>query len=189
MGLDMSLYRVKKMKNRTLEEILELNEKMYEDELTGKELVEIEPYVIKNDYGNTLLDEVMYWRKVNAIHRWFVDNVQGGKDDCHNYPITEKDIEILLDTVTTVYNSLKDKERVTQIFKDYDNKPYEDKCYMPQDLTVAKELLPTQEGFFFGGTNYNEYYFDMIVETMDKCREIIDTFDFENNYLFYNSSW
>ncbi len=29
--------------------------------------------------------EVMYWRKSNAIHKWFVDNVQGGVDDCGNY--------------------------------------------------------------------------------------------------------
>ena len=27
-------------------------------------------------------EEVGYWRKANAIHGWFVRNVQNGKDDC-----------------------------------------------------------------------------------------------------------
>ncbi len=189
MGLDMSLYRTRKIKNRELNEILELEEKLYAEELTGKELVEIEPYLVQRKYGKSLLDEVMYWRKANAIHKWFVDNIQNGDDNCGYYEITKKDIEVLLDTVTDVYNSLKDKKRVTQVFKNEDGKTYEDDCYLVDELSVAKELLPTQDGFFFGGTHYNEYYFEMIVETMNKCKEIVNNFDFENNYLFYNSSW
>jgi len=33
--------------------------------------------------------EAMYWRKANAIHRWFVENVQGGQDDCKPYYVFE----------------------------------------------------------------------------------------------------
>lgn len=29
-----------------------------------------------------ITEEVGYWRKANAIHGWFVDNVQKGNDDC-----------------------------------------------------------------------------------------------------------
>ena len=25
---------------------------------------------------------VAYWRKFNALHNWFVNNIQDGKDDC-----------------------------------------------------------------------------------------------------------
>ncbi len=28
----------------------------------------------------TIREEVLYWRKANAIHQWFVENVQGGED-------------------------------------------------------------------------------------------------------------
>ena len=28
---------------------------------------------------------VAYWRKANAIHKWFVDHVQDGVDDCGEY--------------------------------------------------------------------------------------------------------
>ena len=27
-------------------------------------------------------EEVGYWRKANQIHKWFVDNVQDGEDNC-----------------------------------------------------------------------------------------------------------
>ena len=30
---------------------------------------------------------VLYWRKANAIHKWFVDNVQNGDDDCGDYEV------------------------------------------------------------------------------------------------------
>ena len=26
--------------------------------------------------------DAMYWRKANAIHGWFVENCQGGRDEC-----------------------------------------------------------------------------------------------------------
>ena len=27
-------------------------------------------------------NQIASWRKANAIHKWFVDNVQDGVDDC-----------------------------------------------------------------------------------------------------------
>jgi len=105
--------------------------------------------------------EVMYWRKANAIHLWFVKNVQNGVDDCGNYYVSEENLRKLLDVVKEV---LRNREK-------------------------AQELLPTQEGFFFGGVEYDEYYFKDLEETEIKIQEILDNelykiFDFE-----YHSSW
>lgn len=36
-----------------------------------------------------------------------------------------------------------------------------------KDHSLAKELLPTMEGFFFGNTDYNEHYFDDVEEVRD----------------------
>lgn len=37
----------------------------------------------------TYIDEqVAYWRKANAIHKWFVDNVQEGNDNCQSYYVS-----------------------------------------------------------------------------------------------------
>ena len=51
------------------------------------------------------------------------------------------------------------------------------------------DLLPSQSGFFFGDTEYNEWYKADIEETIDICINILLTFDFDKNYLFYHSSW
>ena len=32
-----------------------------------------------------IIESVGYWRKANHIHKWFVDNVQNGEDDCKEY--------------------------------------------------------------------------------------------------------
>lgn len=37
--------------------------------------------------------QVAYWRKANAIHKWFVDNVQGGKDECQRSYVPRKALE------------------------------------------------------------------------------------------------
>ena len=37
----------------------------------------------------SIFTEVGYWRKANHIHSWFVENVQGGNDDCSYYTVKE----------------------------------------------------------------------------------------------------
>ena len=73
----------------------------------------------------------MYWRKANAIHKWFVDNVQYGDDDCKEYEVSPKKLIELRDLCRKVLAARDEAER----------------------------LLPTQSGFFFGGTEYDEYYY------------------------------
>ena len=35
-------------------------------------------------YGVSVSVNAAYWRKANAIHKWFVDNVQDGEDNCQS---------------------------------------------------------------------------------------------------------
>ena len=62
----------------------------------------------------------------------------------------------------------------------------EEKVMKIKDTSVAEELLPTQEGFFFGGTGYDEYYIQNLEDTIviiDKALES-PAAEFE-----YHSSW
>lgn len=43
-----------------------------------------------------------YWRKANAVHGWFVREVQGGTDDCGTYPVTAQQLEELRDACKAV---------------------------------------------------------------------------------------
>jgi len=80
----------------------------------------------KFDIGIKYLEfGLAYWRKANHIHRWFVENVQGGDDDCEEYHVSEEDIKRLLELCNAVAGN--------------------------HDL--AKELLPCKEGFFFGSSD------------------------------------
>lgn len=58
-----------------------------------------EPYrAIDPERVAYVIEQVAYWRKANQIHRWFVDNVQNGKDDCRDYDLeeTKRQLEPLL---------------------------------------------------------------------------------------------
>lgn len=55
------------------------------------------------------------------------------------------------------------------------------------DPTLAKELLPTQEGFFFGSTDYDQWY----VEDLELTKSIVEqALAAPDNLQFhYESSW
>ena len=107
-------------------------------------------------------DEVGYWRKANAIHKWFVDNVQDGEDDCECHrPVTKNDLETLLELCREVL----------------------------ADHSKASELLPSTSGFFFGSQQYDEWYFIDIENTANLCKKLIEETDFEKYELYYRSSW
>jgi hypothetical protein len=114
---------------------------------------------IKPEKVKYVVEEAGYWRKANAIHRWFVDNVQEGNDNCGNYYVSRDTLEELLELCKKVV----------------------------ADNSLAETLLPTQSGFFFGGTEYNEWYFEDVINTikiLEECLEDENADDFE-----YSSSW
>lgn len=61
--------------------------------------------------------------------------------------------------------------------------------YKNLDIETIKELLPPVDGFFFGKTEIDETYKEKIEDTVNILTNILDNFDFENNYLLYSSSW
>jgi hypothetical protein len=115
----------------------------------------------KHDYnigGYKESTEIGYWRKANQIHAWFVECIQDGVDNCASYYVGREDLEALLDRCEDV---LLEPDR-------------------------AEELLPTQSGCFFGGTEYDEFYFQDIKDTIEICKWALAQ-DFD--YFEYQSSW
>lgn len=90
--------------------------------------------------------EVGYWRKANAIHNWFVENCGGGEDTCQQMYVSLEKLEELLDICK-------------QVSKDHG---------------LAQVLLPTQDGFFFGSTEYDDWYFDKIEDTIKIVEPVIE---------------
>jgi hypothetical protein len=55
--------------------------------------------------------------------------------------------------------------------------------------SLAESQLPTQAGFFFGGTEYDESYFEGIQYTIDILQKVLEETDFEKQIITYQSSW
>jgi hypothetical protein len=113
-------------------------------------------------------EQVGYWRKANAIHKWFVDNVQGGDDNCSTYFVDIPDLMNLLDVCKEVKNN-------------------------PEK---AEELLPPQSGFFFGDVTIDEYYFQDIDKTIKIIEGVLSEQVIAKNGrafypsdFYYHSSW
>jgi hypothetical protein len=120
-------------------------------------LVQEAPFAL--DFA-TLEVQVAYWRKANQIHKWFVDHVQNGVDNCEEYYVSRDQLQLLLDTCKIV---LIDREE-------------------------ASQLLPVQEGFFFGSYEYNEYYFSDIKDTIEQLEKVLTEYPEEWSFK-YQSSW
>ena len=122
-----------------------------------------EPYDnIKPERVEYIIEDIGYWRKANHIHKWFVDNVQGGDDDCGEYYVPREDLAALLELCYEVKDN-------------------------PDD---AHKILPRQEGYFFGSDEYDEYYMEQVQYTIDIIEPLLKELDScPDAEIYYSSSW
>ena len=123
------------------------------------ETLELENIIDNTGFAGMSIDLPMgYWRKANQIHNWFVENVQGGEDNCGSYYVTRDQLEELKELCINV---LANKE-------------------------LAEDLLPTGAGFFFGSTTYDEYYYGDLNDTIGiitRCLESkFDGFEYQSSW-------
>ena len=110
-------------------------------------------------YGASVEVTCAYWRKANQIHRWFVDNVQGGNDNCGEYYVSQEQLQELLDLVKR---------------------------------TLAERnptLLSPLGGFFFGGTDIDEWYWLGLKNTQEQLERVLNLPQVSDLSFTYSSSW
>ena len=190
MGLDMYLERCDRKawgyKDFHIEDVKQNNPKLYE---------EIKPFLtVRGKYvpWESIFEEVAYWRKANAIHRWFVKNVQDDTDDCNPYEVSKEQLEDLLSICKLVKEKCKLKDGTITNGYHYENGEMspilEDGKYI-ENPEVAQEYLPTTSGCFFGSTDYDEYYMDDIEYTIQALEKVLKETDFDRQIIAYMSSW
>lgn len=107
--------------------------------------------------------EVAYWRKANQIRQWFVNHIREfcPSDNEEYYKVTKKLLEKLI----------------------------EDCNYVLDNHDEAENILPSSSGFFFGNTDYDEYYFNQLENTIEMCEKVINETDWDNEVVVYTESW
>jgi len=121
---------------------------------------------IKAERVSEITEDVMYWRKANHIHSWFVENCQDGVDECQLSHVSREQLEDLA----------KLCEEVLQF----------------EAASTNQALLPTKAGFFFGGTEYDEYYYQQCKETAETIRGLLKEEQVKGTYsseFYYQASW
>ena len=147
----------------------------------------------EHNYGRDgIIEHVGYWRKANQIHHWFVENVQDGEDDCGDYEVSVEQLKYLLDICKLIKNKCKLVNGKVKSGEHLENGEwvvdYEDGMVV-DNPDIAAEYLPTQSGFFFGGTDYDELYMQDIDDTISIIEKVLEETDFETQMVIYSSSW
>lgn len=84
-----------------------------------------------------IVERAGYWRKANAVHGWFVQNVQDGEDDCGDYYVP--------------YEKLQELKKA---------------CLAEIEGKGDGSLEPVS-GFFFGSTEKDQYYIEDLKQTVE----------------------
>ena len=175
MGLDMYLYAVNKVAGDSVGKIEsdrlyldddEASKRAQEMQERGEDLYSLEEYDKPHPkpgrwYHADGVMQVAYWRKANAVHDWFVHEVQNGEDECEPHIVHPEKLADLYQRCKTVI----------------------------EDPSQADTLLPTRGGFFFGSTAYDDWYVNDLKETVAMLDAMRDDPRCHGKTLVYVSSW
>lgn len=164
MGLDMYLEVRKHVSLADF--VTENNDFIKKENPEGKKLLKsvgLNKVASKEAYGVVVTTTAIYWRKVNAIHKWFVDHCAGGVDECQPSYLERSKLLTLRDQVDMVLRS--------------------------KNEAVAQEWLPTESGFFFGSTEYGEYYWSDLEYTLKELDRVLKETEDDSVSFIYQASW
>ena len=113
----------------------------------------------------------IYWRKVNAVHGWFVNELAGGEDHCQEIHVTREKLEELRNLC---FEALS----------------------VPAGSSLqehAPTVLPPTPGFFFGSEEIDEYYIEDLKYTMTEIDRVLAQLPNDGEgwdwSLYYQASW
>lgn len=224
MGLDMFLYQLKKIDNEdNIEDIIVANayysfkrNTSNKDSLNSqKELEEFFEYsgydydkfnfdIVKKyhsvfEKNNPLDDEIIYWRKANAIHNHLLKNsLEFDKEipyedyNCKYLTILSETLidlrdrcQIILDNSEIVDGDIE----VSKIFRDDKIIPVYAEGKIIKDSKIAEYLLPTRDGFFHGSMDYDEYYIESLKYTIEDLNELFEQDGWDDYIYLYYPYW
>lgn len=148
-------------------------------------------------------ENVLGLRKANAIRRWFSENLKDFADN-GTTRIFKEDFEDILAAMRKVIESTKINEIYTNVFeRNIEEDALYDTLYKEAENFVnnggkeyeyfqsfVEEYFPSQSGFFFGSTIYDEYYIYNLCFYYYNFKKLYDEItekdkDWANTYVEY----
>ena len=162
MGLDMYFYARK----TTYKSHAKWNKSEVDETNYPEDLKVFADYIYDCNFKSVDIEtyyQIGYFRKFNALHSYIVKNFAGGRDNCQNIFLSKGNVEQIKAALDEALEAGTEEK--------------------------AKDVLPTQSGFFFGSTTYDDFYFEDVKEATDLMQMLLDNFDFKNYELIYGASW
>lgn len=211
MGLDMSLYREVQMEGK-----MKITDKKLDEVLGGENMRPL----VKH--------EVCYWRKFNALHKYFNDHFnEQDNDNCVNMYMGIEDIRELLNKLEVLRKKVKlvdgwtmsgrtsdrvkkgtevdlvdgKKKKVEDLavgdvikvasercpsgqavvrytVADKDDEVlcsynYQERGKVVDNYKLCEDELPTEDGFFFGSTDYDEWYLENVDSAIEQLKKVV----------------
>ena len=159
MGLDITFYKAKRSKDNETKERLEEIRKALATEYI-KSIDERNSKLIKELEDEE--EKINPWNEVAYFRKVnFLLPFFGYEDNCSDLEIDKYQVEDLI-------------EACKAVLEDHDK---------------ASFLLPTQAGFFFGSTDYDDWYFDDVQNVKEKFEEVLADFNRDEDILLMHCWW
>jgi hypothetical protein len=151
-----------------------------------------QPTNIKPERVSYVEEQIMYWRKSNQIHGWFVNNTEEVSNNV-KYRVSKTDLEVLLETCKKVVEVLNGcpKKTIQVVGGWKDGKEYmvDVETFDGEDVEdIVKEILPPKQGFFFGGYEIDNWYKEDIENTIKFLEEELPNCKDDDEFEYY-ASW
>lgn len=128
-------------------------------------------------YADNGISDIGYFRKVNFLMEFFAYT-----GNCEFKEISKEELEDLKERCKEI-SSIKPSKIVHERMKD--GSKTERTVYSEEDIQKCEELLPTQSGFFYGSTEYDEWYFRDVDEVYKWVLGVLDELKDDEVVLMY----
>lgn len=135
-------------------------------------------------------EEIAYWRKANAVRKYFVDKCGFPADgNCQPYPVKKEQLVTLVKICMDIWREY------TWRVQEYTDEHPENTVQEMNDAVWAdmqdycEENLPSESGFFFGDTSYNDWYLNKLIYTAREITDVINFVDWDTEDVYYYEWW
>lgn len=151
------------------EKLLRWEERVIDNESGREELADRWHGTKFESQGVIINDHLCYWRKFNALHHYIAKNYGDlENDNCVDIHLEISDIEDILEILKKVQDTMKTTTKTR-----LDSRGNEYKEEVITNPKAVEKIFPTADGFFWGSTDYDDYYIDEVNRTVDVLEQVV----------------